>query len=74
MRTRSGASMHEAESRAQAQASALGRRDMALLQPITLNGESIGTIVIDDGLSDIGAKMLEDAGVTIMIATVGGQN
>lgn len=34
----------------------------------------IGTIVIDDGLSDQGAKMLEDAGVTILIATVGGQS
>ena len=31
----------------------------------------IGTIVIDDGLTDAGAKMLEDAGITIMIATVG---
>lgn len=34
----------------------------------------IGTIVIDDGLSDAGAKMLEDAGVSILIANVGGVN
>jgi DeoR family ulaG and ulaABCDEF operon transcriptional repressor len=33
----------------------------------------IGTIVIDDGLSDAGAKMLEDAGVTILIADAGEQ-
>jgi DeoR family ulaG and ulaABCDEF operon transcriptional repressor len=31
----------------------------------------IGTIVTDDGLSDANAKMLEDAGVTIMIAHTG---
>ena len=31
----------------------------------------IGTIVIDDGLSDANAKMLEDAGVTILIANAG---
>jgi DeoR family ulaG and ulaABCDEF operon transcriptional repressor len=31
----------------------------------------IGTIVIDDGLSDASAKMLEDAGVTILIAHAG---
>nr|WP_210317192.1 DeoR/GlpR family DNA-binding transcription regulator [Oryzicola mucosus] len=34
----------------------------------------IGTIVIDDGLSDAGAKMLEDAGVTVLIANTGGFN
>lgn len=46
------------------------------IQPrnIVLPLSRIGTIVIDDGLSDTGAKMLEDAGITIMIATVGGQN
>lgn len=33
----------------------------------------IGTIVIDDGLSDAGAKMLEDAGVAILIAVAGEQ-
>lgn len=45
------------------------------IQPrnVVLPLSRIGTIVIDDGLSDVGAKMLEDAGVTIMIATVGGQ-
>jgi DeoR family ulaG and ulaABCDEF operon transcriptional repressor len=46
------------------------------IQPrnVVLPLSRIGTIVIDDGLSDVGAKMLEDAGVTIMIATVGGQS
>ncbi|MEZ2128744.1 MULTISPECIES: DeoR/GlpR family DNA-binding transcription regulator [unclassified Sinorhizobium] len=44
------------------------------IQPrnVVLPLSRIGTIVIDDGLSDAGARMLEDAGVTIMIATVGG--
>jgi DeoR family ulaG and ulaABCDEF operon transcriptional repressor len=32
----------------------------------------VGTIVTDDGLSDANAKMLENAGVTILIADVGG--
>jgi DeoR family ulaG and ulaABCDEF operon transcriptional repressor len=33
----------------------------------------IGTIVTDDGLADKDAKLLEDAGVTILIAHLGGQ-
>lgn len=32
----------------------------------------IGTIITDDGLTDVAAKMLEEAGVSIMIATTGG--
>jgi DeoR family ulaG and ulaABCDEF operon transcriptional repressor len=32
----------------------------------------IGTIITDDGLTDTASKMLEDAGVSIMIANVGG--
>jgi DeoR family ulaG and ulaABCDEF operon transcriptional repressor len=32
----------------------------------------IGTVVTDDGLSDADAKMLEDAGVAVLIANVGG--
>jgi len=45
------------------------------IQPrnVVLPLSRIGTIVIDDGLSDVGAKMLEDAGITVVIATVGGQ-
>ncbi|RWX80991.1 DeoR/GlpR transcriptional regulator [Neorhizobium lilium] len=34
----------------------------------------ISTIVIDDGLSDAGAKMLEDAGIAIMIAGTSAAN
>jgi DeoR family ulaG and ulaABCDEF operon transcriptional repressor len=34
----------------------------------------IGTVVTDDGLTDSGAKMLEDAGISILIATVGGRS
>ncbi|QFY63089.1 DeoR/GlpR transcriptional regulator (plasmid) [Rhizobium grahamii] len=43
------------------------------IQPrnIVLPLSRIGTIVTDDGLSDSGAKMLEDAGITILIAAVG---
>ncbi len=45
------------------------------IQPrnIVLPLSRIGMIVTDDGLSEAGAKMLEDAGITIMIAAVGGQ-
>lgn len=32
----------------------------------------IGTVVTDDGLSDAAAKMLEDAGVEILVASTGG--
>lgn len=32
----------------------------------------IGTIITDDGLTDTSARMLEDAGVTVMIAKTGG--
>jgi DeoR family ulaG and ulaABCDEF operon transcriptional repressor len=34
----------------------------------------IGTIVTDDGLSEAAARMLEDAGISIMVASVGGRN
>ncbi len=34
----------------------------------------VGTIVTDDGLSDQDAKMLEDAGITIVVAQVGSGN
>ena len=42
----------------QAQASAISRQNMALLQPITLNGESIGTIVIEADLMDLRERLL----------------
>ena len=38
---------------AQAQASAIVRNNMVLFQPITLNGESIGTIFIEADLIDL---------------------
>jgi DeoR family ulaG and ulaABCDEF operon transcriptional repressor len=46
------------------------------IQPrnVVLPLSRIGTIVTDDGLSDPAAKMLEDAGIAIMIATTGGQS
>ncbi|MGX5722924.1 DeoR/GlpR family DNA-binding transcription regulator [Shinella zoogloeoides] len=46
------------------------------IQPrnIALPLSRIGTIITDDGLTDAAAKMLEEAGVTITIATVGGEN
>lgn len=46
------------------------------IQPrnVVLPLSRIGTIVTDDGLSDAGAKMLEDAGVSILIASTGGSN
>lgn len=44
------------------------------IQPrnVALPLSRIGTIITDDGLTDAAAKMLEDAGVTIMIAKTGG--
>src|SRR5579862_5698963 len=42
----------------QAQADAIARRNMALLQPITLNGESIGTIAIEADLIDLRELLL----------------
>jgi len=44
------------------------------IQPrnLALTLSRVGTIVTDDGLSDANAKMLENAGVTILIADVGG--
>lgn len=46
------------------------------IQPrnVVLPLSRIGTIITDDGLTDTAAKMLEDAGVTIMIAHMGGAN
>jgi DeoR family transcriptional regulator, ulaG and ulaABCDEF operon transcriptional repressor len=43
------------------------------IQPrnVVLPLSRIGTIVTDDGLSDAKAKMLEDAGITILIASAG---
>ncbi|MXN45168.1 DeoR family transcriptional regulator [Shinella kummerowiae] len=44
------------------------------IQPrhVALPLSRIGTIITDDGLTDAAAKMLEDAGVAITIATMGG--
>ncbi|SMC49026.1 DeoR/GlpR family DNA-binding transcription regulator [Rhizobium sp. RU36D] len=46
------------------------------IQPrnVVLPLSRIGTIITDDGLPDGAAKMLEDAGVTILIARMGGSN
>lgn len=46
------------------------------IQPrnVALPLSRIGTIITDDGLTDIAAKMLEEAGVDIVIAHVGGMN
>lgn len=46
------------------------------IQPrnVVLPLSRIGTIITDDGLPDAAAKMLEDAGVTIMIAQMGGSS
>lgn len=45
-----------------------------LIQPrnVALPLSRIGTIITDDGLTDAAAKMMEDAGVSIVIATAGG--
>ncbi|MCP8893899.1 DeoR/GlpR family DNA-binding transcription regulator [Shinella daejeonensis] len=46
------------------------------IQPrhVALPLSRVGTIVTDDGLTDAAAKMMEDAGVTVMIAHTGGVN
>ena len=46
------------------------------IQPrnVALPLSRIGTIITDDGLTDAAARMMEDAGVGILIASVGGTN
>ncbi|KQV70447.1 DeoR/GlpR family DNA-binding transcription regulator [Rhizobium sp. Root1220] len=46
------------------------------IQPrnIVLPLSRVGTIVTDDGLSDTNARMLEDAGINILVASLGGGN
>jgi len=45
------------------------------IQPrnVALPLSRVGAIITDDGLTDANAKMLEDAGITITIATIGGE-
>jgi PAS domain S-box-containing protein len=53
-----------------AQAAAIARRDMALLQPITLNGESIGTIVIEADLIDLRERLLRFLEIDFLVLLV----
>jgi PAS domain S-box-containing protein len=54
----------------QAQATAPARRDMALLQPITLNGESIGTIVIEADLIDLRERLTRFLEIDFLVLLV----
>jgi PAS domain S-box-containing protein len=55
---------------AQAQADASARRNMALLQPITLNGESIGTIAIEADLTDLRERLMRFLEIDFLVLLV----
>ena len=55
---------------AQAQADAIARRNMALLQPITLNGESIGTIAIEADLIDLRVRLTRFLEIDFLVLLV----
>jgi PAS domain S-box-containing protein len=54
----------------EAQASATARGNMVLLQAITLNGETIGTIVIEEDLVDLGARLTRFLEIDFLVLLV----
>ncbi len=54
----------------QARTSAIAERDMALLQPITLDGETIGTIVIEADLVDLRERLTRFLEIDFLVLLV----
>jgi len=59
-----------APSPSQAQAGALSRNDMALLQSIMLNGEPIGTIFIESDLTDLRERLMRFLEIDFLVLLV----